>query len=1252
MIWVKRISLGLLALFLLFSIAAATVFYTSAGVKLVVWGAQKALPALSVDSSSGALLKGFQLNQVKYRDELVDLAADNISLQLNDRCLLIREVCVSEFGLTGIRFSLPELPPAQPETEEPASEPVTDVVMPLPIRIDRVRLDDIALNILGHKITWQQFSTAAEIEGSHLVLKPTDWQGIELTLATATATATEDELAQPKDDNKLSSESVVLPEVVLPISFDIQRLTIRNFKINGDVAQQVNFLELVASAQASDIEISRLVLDVPQAKLQATAGVSLTGDYPLSLAATADIAMEPLQDHQASLNVSGSLAKLTLDASLKGTLDALISGKLSPLDPKLPFDLNVSSNHIQWPVETKPEFEVTDTLVNAKGNLDGFQFDVQSKIDGEQMPAVAVSLNGQGDLNKVNLEALTIDTLGGTIAGKANVSWKGAVKWRGQLDFSHIQPGLEWPEADGDLSGKLRTSGELTRQGGWFVALPELAIDGIVMKQPFTLKGQLDANDLSGNGDIRLVTHGLTLKHGPNGLTARGKLTKEWAMTAQIDAPDLAQSLPGLRGRVQGQVDLSGKMAEPEINLALNGDALGWQKQASLQAFELKGKVTPMPVFKADVSLYAANGEYDAFKLDDLRLVFRGTEAQHTLTLDVNAQPVSAEFALIGQLDRKAGWQGRLDQAVIGTQIGLWTLDHPTKLGYSLKTELANVAAHCWQQDKSSLCLTEDLEAGTSGHAKLAVDHFGFDLVESFIPGSIVIKGNADATLEAVWAPEMSPQVKTQITLPTGSVTQVLEADQPPFTVGWDKITVNAEIKDDVLNTDWFIAITDNGDLRGEAQITQLTAEQQLKAKIKIDQLMLDFLEPVMKDYHQFGGQADANLTVTGPVMHPAVNGQIQVTKVKAIGRQVPFDIEQADILATFSGYNATLKGDVATPDGKLRIRGEGDWQDLTNWKTQLHVNGRELEIRMPPMLALKVSPALTIAASPNNAEITGNIAIPWGRIKVDQLPESAISVSDDEILLTDDLQPVDAEQKMPFDLKTNILVKIGNDVKLSAFGLHAGLIGELNVRQKNKGPQVFGEVNLQKGTYRSFAQELVIRKGQILFNGPADQPYLSIEAIRNPDNIEDDVIAGIRVSGPADAPQIDIFSDPAMAQQNALSYLLRGKNLDSGSGDNSSAMTTALISMGLAKSGQLVGNVGEAVGVQDLALDTAGADDDSQVTISGYIAPGLQVKYGVGIFNSIGEFTVRYRLITDLYVEAVSGLDSAVDLLYQFEFD
>ena len=41
-------------------------------------------------------------------------------------------------------------------------------------------------------------------------------------------------------------------------------------------------------------------------------------------------------------------------------------------------------------------------------------------------------------------------------------------------------------------------------------------------------------------------------------------------------------------------------------------------------------------------------------------------------------------------------------------------------------------------------------------------------------------------------------------------------------------------------------------------------------------------------------------------------------------------------------------------------------------------------------------------------------------------------------------------------------------------------------------------------------------------------------------------MIAGVRVTGSADEPKAEIFSDPAMSQQEALSYLLRGQGLDS----------------------------------------------------------------------------------------------------------
>ncbi len=69
----------------------------------------------------------------------------------------------------------------------------------------------------------------------------------------------------------------------------------------------------------------------------------------------------------------------------------------------------------------------------------------------------------------------------------------------------------------------------------------------------------------------------------------------------------------------------------------------------------------------------------------------------------------------------------------------------------------------------------------------------------------------------------------------------------------------------------------------------------------------------------------------------------------------------------------------------------------------------------------------------------------------------------------------------------------------------------------------------------------------------------------------------------------------------------------------DSAAMTSMLIGMGVAQSGQVVGKkIGETFGVSNLALDTEGVGDSSQVVVSGYVLRRvLQVKYGVGIFDS-----------------------------------
>ena len=252
--------------------------------------------------------------------------------------------------------------------------------------------------------------------------------------------------------------------------------------------------------------------------------------------------------------------------------------------------------------------------------------------------------------------------------------------------------------------------------------------------------------------------------------------------------------------------------------------------------------------------------------------------------------------------------------------------------------------------------------------------------------------------------------------------------------------------------------------------------------------------------------------------------------------------------------------------------------------------------------------------------------------------------------MLDENLEEVEVQQ-LPLRINSNLSIVIGDNVFVSAFGLVARLKGDLLVRQDKKGLGLHGQINIPTGRFHAYGQDLVIRKGELTFAGPVDQPQLNIEAIRNQDSIENNVVAGIRVTGPADEPYVEIFSDPAMSQQEALSYLLRGQGLDGSEQSDNDMMTAILIGLGTAQSGKYIGSIGEAFGIRNLAVDTQGVGEDSKVVVSGYILPNLQLKYGIGIFDSLATFTLRYRLMPRLYLEAVSGLDQTVDLLYQFEF-
>jgi translocation and assembly module TamB len=174
------------------------------------------------------------------------------------------------------------------------------------------------------------------------------------------------------------------------------------------------------------------------------------------------------------------------------------------------------------------------------------------------------------------------------------------------------------------------------------------------------------------------------------------------------------------------------------------------------------------------------------------------------------------------------------------------------------------------------------------------------------------------------------------------------------------------------------------------------------------------------------------------------------------------------------------------------------------------------------------------------------------------------------------------------------------------------------------------------------------MRKARLLFAGPIDQPYLDIEAIRQ----TDDVIAGIRLSGSAEQPTTQIFSEPAMSQEQALSYLVLGRPLST-NGEDNNMLAQAALGLGLmGSSGVTSGQTGQGPGDSGLPPRHLGQRRQAtSVVASGNITEKLSLRYGVGVFEPASTIALRYKLSKKVYLEAASGVASSLDIFLQAGF-
>ncbi|UYU31523.1 autotransporter assembly complex protein TamB [Siccibacter colletis] len=1254
----KKISLGILVFILLLLGTVAFLVGTTTGLHLLFNAANRWVPGLEIGSVTGGW-RDLTLQNIRYDQPGVSVNAGRIHLGVKLACLRDSSLCVNDLSLSDINVVVDtkKMPPAA-QVEEEESGPL-DLSTPYPITLSRVALNNINIKIDDTLVSVMDFTSGLNWQEKNLTLRPTTLQGLLIALPEVAEVAQEEvvdpKINQPKPDEKPLGETLkdlfakpVLPEMTdvhLPLNLNIESFRGEQLRVTGPTELTVRNLLLKVSSIDGKTSLDTLDIDANQGTLNATGTAELRNSWPVDLTLNSTFNVEPLKGEKVKLNIGGALREqLEVGVNLSGPVDMVLRAQTRLAEAGLPLNLDITSEQLYWPFSGERQYQADDLKLKLSGKMTDYALSFKTAVRGAQIPPATITLDAKGNEQQINLDSLRVAALEGTTELKALLDWQQAISWRGDLTLKGIDTAKAFPEWPAKLNGLMKMRGSLYG-GTWQLDVPELKLDGNVKQNRVKVAGQL-----KGNSYLQWTIPDLHLELGPNSADVKGELgVKELALDAKIDAPNLNNALPGLGGTAKGLINIRGTVDAPELQADVTARGLRWQ-ELSVAQVQLKGDVKSTDQLGGKLNLRVERVVQPGVNIGLVTLDASGSEKQHKLALRVQGEPVAGQLNLEGSFDRaEQRWRGNLNNTRFDTPVGPWSISRAIALDYRGKEQKVSIGPHCWNNPNAQLCVPQTIDAGAAGRAQVNLNRFDLAMLKPFMPettqASGVFTGNADVSWDNTQ--EGLPQGQVRLAGRGVKVTQTVNDAALP--VAFDTLNLNAELRNNRARLDWLIRLANNGQFDGQVEVTDPQNRRNLGGNINIRNFSLAMVNPIFSRGEKVTGTLGASLRLGGNVEQPQLFGQMQLNGAEVDGNFMPFDMQPSQLALNFNGMSSTLQGVVRTRQGEIALSGDANWSQIDNWRARIAAKGSRVRITVPPMVRLDVSPDVVFEATPNLFTLDGRVDVPWARIVVHELPESAVGVSSDEVLLDNNLKPEET-QSAGIPINSNLIVHVGNNVRLDAFGLKARLTGDLKVAQDSQGLGLNGQINIPEGRFHAYGQDLIVRKGELLFSGPPDQPLLNIEAIRNPDATENDVIAGVRVTGSADEPKAEVFSDPAMSQQEALSYLLRGQGLESTQSD-SEAMTSMLIGLGVAQSGQVVGKIGETFGVSNLALDTEGVGDSSQVVVSGYVLPGLQVKYGVGIFDSLATLTLRYRLMPKLYLEAVSGVDQALDLLYQFEF-
>ena len=900
--------------------------------------------------------------------------------------------------------------------------------------------------------------------------------------------------------------------------------------------------------------------------------------------------------------------------------------------------------------------------VKAGGGFKSFAVNYDGNLAASQIEASKglLKLRISGTPELINVAELQHDGVAGKILASGLVNLKNGIGWDINASLVRFKPHYFASNVRGELSGTLKT------QGLWSDALKRIQI------QRLNLAGMINNKPVRGKGNLALVINSnqkgfmpqqfeandLFLAYASNQIQATGNAQN---LRLKINAPALYELYSGLRGRAYGYLNMQ---VQPRLQASANlaVDNFGFNNLFSIKKMRVQGE---LPTSQTSPALMVARMEglrSGTREIQQGEISLAGTRNAHVLKINAENKLSKFKVQFAGGFNAQNNWLGQIQKGDFDSLRTRLVQRQNASIIYTSAQSDLFIGAHCWMSQQSELCFDQPIRVNPNrGNVSFITRNLDLNDFAAFMPEGLAITGKVNGYAKASWAKGARPKIDARLLTRDGVVG--LAAEDPQYlgsTMKYDEVSLIAKSVAEGLQIRLDTKAPDIGTGYANVIIDPYKDSKPMRGEVAFNQVQLKVLKPFIQDVRSMGGTLSYAGKISGTLTSPLMEGDVRIKDGSISMISLPVNLTNIQLYSAVRQNHATINGAFNSGQGVGKLTGNVDWKDEP--RIQLQLKGQNLLIRQAPLITALVTPDLSLDVQPfkKRLSLSGSVDVPRALISMPEASQPVVNVSSDvRIVHEGDNQLEVLRSARPWDIRADVAVSLGRQVIFQGFDSRIPLIGRLNLSQRGleTAMRANGAIGVpQRVKIEAYGQSLDLNRAIARFNGPLANPTLDIDANKS---VQGSTV-GFRVTGTVSSPNIQVYNDAGLSEQEALNALITGRINEGSSGlsqsegfksDVNNTIAAAGISMGLGGTRALTNQIGRTFGLSGLALDAQGTGDDTQVSVTGYITPDLFIRYGVGVFTPVNKLTLRYQMNQRLYLEASQSLERAIDLFYNWRF-